>query len=118
MYSNKVVAQWVEEMARLTKPDNIVWLDGSEEERIRLTEQAVSTGEMKYLNQEKYPGCLFHRTAKNDVARVEHLTFICTSKEEDAGPTNNWMAPAQAYETAGKIFDGSMRGRTMYVIPY
>ncbi|OPX87084.1 phosphoenolpyruvate carboxykinase (GTP) [Pelotomaculum sp. PtaB.Bin117] len=118
MYSNKAVAQWVEEMAKLTKPDKIVWLDGSDEERIRLTEEAVSTGEIKYLNQEKYPGCLYHRTAKNDVARVEHLTFICSRKEEDAGPTNNWMVPAEAYERAGKIFDGSMRGRTMYVIPY
>jgi len=118
MYTNKAVTQWVEEMAKLTKPDKIVWLDGSDEERIRLTEEAVSTGEMKYLNQEKYPGCLFHRTAKNDVARVEHLTFICSRKKEDAGPTNNWMAPEEAYEKAGKIFDGSMRGRTMYVIPY
>ncbi|OPY57756.1 MAG: Phosphoenolpyruvate carboxykinase (GTP) [Pelotomaculum sp. PtaU1.Bin035] len=118
MYNNKAVAQWVEEMAKLTKPDKVVWLDGSDEERIRLTEEAVSTGEMKYLNQEKYPGCLFHRTASNDVARVEHLTFICTTNKEDAGPTNNWMAPAEAYDKAGKIFDGSMRGRTMYVIPY
>jgi len=118
MYNNKAVAQWVEEMARLTKPDKIVWLDGSEEERVRLTEEAVGTGEIKYLNQKKYPGCLFHRTARNDVARVEHLTFICSRKKEDAGPTNNWMAPEEAYEKAGEIFDGSMRGRTMYVIPY
>lgn len=118
MYSNKAVTQWVEEMARLTKPDKIDWLDGSEEERVRLTEEAVRTGELKYLNQEKYPGCLFHRTAKNDVARVEHLTFICSRKKEDAGPTNNWMAPEEAYARAGKIFDGAMRGRTMYVIPY
>jgi len=118
MYTNKAVIQWVEEMVKLTKPDKVVWLDGSDEERKRLTEEAVSTGEMKYLNQELYPGCLFHRTAKNDVARVEHLTFICSRKKEDAGPTNNWMAPEEAYEKAGKIFDGSMRGRTMYVIPY
>ncbi|MDF9409265.1 phosphoenolpyruvate carboxykinase (GTP) [Pelotomaculum isophthalicicum JI] len=118
MYKNKAVTQWVEEMAKLTKPDKIVWLDGSDEERIRLTQEAVSTGEIKYLNQEKYPGCLFHRTAKNDVARVEHLTFICSRNKEDAGPTNNWMAPEEAYEKAGRIFDGSMRGRTMYVIPY
>jgi len=118
MYNNKAVTQWVEEMARLTKPDKIVWLDGSDEERIRLTEEAVSTGEMKYLNQEKYPGCLYHRSKRDDVARVEHLTFICTSNKEDAGPTNNWMAPAEAYKKAGEIFEGSMRGRTMYVIPY
>ncbi|MDD4169553.1 MAG: phosphoenolpyruvate carboxykinase (GTP) [Desulfotomaculaceae bacterium] len=118
MYNNKAVAQWVEEMAKLTKPDQIIWLDGSDEERIRLTEEAVRTGEMKYLDQVKYPGCLYHRTASNDVARVEHLTFICSSKKEDAGPTNNWMAPAEAYKKAARIFDGSMRGRTMYVIPY
>lgn len=118
MYNNKAVKEWVEEMAMLTKPDKIVWLDGSEEERKRLEEEANSTGEMKYLDQEKLPGCLLHRTAKNDVARVEHLTFICTTNKEDAGPTNNWMSPAEAYDKLGKIFDGSMRGRTMYVIPY
>ncbi|KJS18132.1 MAG: phosphoenolpyruvate carboxykinase [Peptococcaceae bacterium BRH_c4b] len=118
MHSNRAVKQWVEEMVKLTKPDNIVWLDGSEEEREGLTKQALKTGEMIELDQEKYPGGLYHRTAINDVARVEHLTFICTSKKEDAGPTNNWMAPSEAYEKLGKLFDGSMKGRTMYVIPY
>jgi phosphoenolpyruvate carboxykinase (GTP) len=118
MYSNKSVQLWVEEMAKLTKPDDIVWLDGSEEERQRLTKQALATGEMVELDQEKLPGCLYHRTAVNDVARVEHLTFICTTKQEDAGPTNNWMSPKEAYDKLGKLFDGSMKGRTMYVIPY
>ncbi|MCL2766292.1 MAG: phosphoenolpyruvate carboxykinase (GTP) [Peptococcaceae bacterium] len=118
MYSNKAVTDWVEEMAKLTKPDKIYWCDGSDEERQKLTDEAVSTGEVKYLNQELYPGCLFHRTAETDVARVEHLTFICTPNKEDAGPTNNWMAPDEAYAKAGAIFDGSMKGRTMYVIPY
>lgn len=118
MYNNPSVTKWVEEMAKLTKPDKIVWLDGSEEEKERLIEEACRTGELKELNQKKLPGCYLHRTAINDVARVEHLTFICTSKKEDAGPTNNWMAPAEAYEKLGRIFDGSMRGRTMYVIPY
>ena len=118
MYNNKAVKNWVEEMSKLTKPDNIVWLDGSAEEKERLTKEALSTGELYELDQEKLPGCVLHRTAVNDVARVEHLTFICTSRKEDAGPTNNWMAPAEAYERLGKIFDGSMKGRTMYVIPY
>jgi len=118
MYNNKAVSDWVQEMAALTKPDNIVWIDGSEEEKKRLTDEAVSTGEVRWLNQDVLPGCIYHRTAENDVARVEHLTFICTPKQEDAGPTNNWMSPAEAYDKLGKLFDGSMTGRTMYVIPY
>ena len=118
MYSNMAVKNWVEEMAKLTKPDNIAWLDGSIEEKDRLTKQSLSMGEILELDQDKLPGCYIHRTAINDVARVEHRTFICTSKKEDAGPTNNWMAPADAYEKLGKLFDGSMKGRTMYVIPY
>ena len=118
MYNNKAVSDWVQEMAALTKPDNVVWIDGSEEEKQRLTDEAVSTGEIRLLNQEILPGCIYHRSAENDVARVEHLTFICTKEKDDAGPTNNWMAPAEAYEKLGKLFDGSMKGRTMYVIPY
>jgi phosphoenolpyruvate carboxykinase (GTP) len=105
-------------MAGLTKPDTIVWIDGSEEERALLTEEAAASGEIELLNQEKLPGCIYHRTAENDVARVEHLTFICTSKKEDAGPTNNWMPPEEAYDKLGALFDGSMTGRTMYVVPY
>lgn len=118
MYNNKAVEIWVQEMAKLTKPDRIVWLDGSEEERKRLADEACSTGEMREANQDKYPVCYLHRTAQNDVARVEHLTFICTKNKDDAGITNNWMAPEEAYGKLGKIFDGSMIGRTMYVIPY
>lgn len=118
MYTNKAVQEWVEEMAKLTKPDNIVWIDGSEEEKKWLEEEAVSTGELTELNQKELPGCLLHRTAVNDVARVEHRTFICTKDKEDAGPTNNWMDPKEAYGKLGKLFDGSMKGRTMYVIPY
>lgn len=118
MYSNKAVQNWVDEMARLTKPDQIVWIDGSEEEKERLMQECYKDGELIELDQEKLPGCSYHRTAVNDVARVEHRTFICTSKKEDAGPTNNWMAPKEAYEKLGKLFDGSMRGRTMYAIPY
>ncbi|HHW47781.1 MAG TPA: phosphoenolpyruvate carboxykinase (GTP) [Clostridiaceae bacterium] len=118
MYANKAVKKWVDEMAKLTKPARIVWIDGSEEEKEGLEKEALSTGELIQLNQEKLPGCFLHRTDVNDVARVEHRTFICTRKKEDAGPTNNWMDPQEAYEKLGKLFDGSMRGRTMYVIPY
>jgi len=118
MYNNTAVSAWVHEMAVLTKPDSIVWVDGSEEERERLTQMAVSAGEMQYLNSETLPGCLYHRTAENDVARVEHLTYICTPEKEDAGPTNNWMSPDEAYEKLSRLFDGSMTGRTMYAIPY
>ncbi|MBP6965778.1 MAG: phosphoenolpyruvate carboxykinase (GTP) [Armatimonadetes bacterium] len=105
-------------MARLCKPDRVVWCDGTQEEKDRLTAEALSTGELLELNQEKLPGCTLHRTATNDVARTEHLTFICTRREEDAGPTNNWMSPEEAYAKLGDLFDGSMRGRTMYVIPF
>jgi phosphoenolpyruvate carboxykinase (GTP) len=99
-------------------PDRIVWIDGSEEEKDRLTREAEASGEVVRLNQEVLPGCLFHRTAVNDVARTEDLTYICTTLPEDAGPTNNWMSPAEGYRRAGEIFEGSMRGRTMYVIPF
>ncbi|MFC1911609.1 phosphoenolpyruvate carboxykinase (GTP), partial [Chloroflexota bacterium] len=92
--------------------------DGSETERQRLERGAFSTGELVQLDQKKLPGCVYHRTAVDDVARTEHLTFICTSKKEDAGPTNNWMSPEEGYQRAGAIFRGSMKGRTMYVIPF
>ena len=115
---NKHLLEWVEEMAHLTKPDQIVWCDGSEEERQRLTEQAVAKGILIPLNHEKLPGCYLHRSNPNDVARVEQLTFICTPTKEEAGPTNNWMAPDEAYDKLARLFDGSMRGRTMYVMPY
>ncbi|MDH7482665.1 MAG: phosphoenolpyruvate carboxykinase (GTP) [Armatimonadota bacterium] len=110
--------EWVEKMARLCEPDEVVWCDGSVEEKERLTREALSTGELIELNQEKLPGCVYHRTATNDVARTEHLTFICTEREEDAGPTNNWMSPKDAYTRLGALFKGSMRGRTMYVVPF
>ena len=116
--SNKSVLKWVDEMVALTKPDHVIWIDGSEEQLEALRAEACSTGEMIKLNEEKLPGCYLHRSAVNDVARVEGRTFICTRKEEDAGPTNNWMDPKEAYEKLGKLFDGAMKGRTMYVIPY
>ncbi len=115
---HRELIRWVEEMALLTKPEKVVWCDGSEEEKKRLEREALSTGELIELNREKLPGCFLHRTALNDVARTEHLTFICTSKKEDAGPNNNWMFPKEGYEKASAIFNGSMKGRTMYVIPF
>jgi len=118
MTQNKHVLSWIDEMAALTQPDKIVWIDGSEEQTEALRAEACSTGEMIKLNQEKLPGCYLHRTAVNDVARVEGRTFICTSKKEDAGNINNWMAPAECYEKLSKLYKGSMKGRTMYVIPY
>ena len=110
--------EWIEQMAQMCQPDNIILIDGSEEQKQQLTEEADSTGEITILDQEKLPGCLYHRTAVNDVARTENLTFICTKIKEDAGPNNNWMAPEEGYRRAGDIFAGSMKGRTMYIIPF
>jgi len=118
MTENKKLKKWVKEMAALCEPDKIVWIDGSEKEKKRLEREATKTGEVIRLNKKKLPGCLYHRTAQNDVARTEHLTYICTRKKSDAGPTNNWLPPSLAYRRARKIFKGSMRGRTMYVIPF
>ncbi len=118
MTTNKKVLTWLEEMKALCKPEKVVWIDGSKEQLKALREEAVASGEMIKLNQEKLPGCYYHRTAENDVARVEDRTFICTETEEEAGPINNWMAPAEMYAKLNKLYDGSMVGRTMYVIPY
>lgn len=115
---NPTVRQWIEEMAALTKPDQIVWIDGSKEQKEQLTAEAMSTGELLEMNQERWPGCVYHRTAVNDVARVEHRTFICAPTREEAGPTNNWADPAEMYEKLHALYDGCMQGRTMYVIPY
>jgi len=109
---------WVEESAQLTKPSKIVWCDGSEAENKRLTELMLDDGTYIELNQKTYPRCYLHRSNPNDVARTEGLTFICTQKKIDAGPTNNWMAPAEAKERVRPLFDGAMKGRTMYVVPY
>lgn len=116
--NNKNVLNWVDEMVALTKPDKVVWIDGSEEQLAALRAEAIASGEMLELNQEKLPGCLYHRTAENDVARVEDRTFICSREKENAGPTNNWCDPKEMYAKLTPIFDGVMKGRTMYVIPY
>ncbi len=118
MTNHIVLKKWIAECAELCQPDEIVWCDGSDAERERLEREAFATGELIQLNQEKLPGCVYHRTAANDVARTEHLTYICVSRKEDAGPTNNWMSPEEGYKRAGAIFRGSMRGRTMYVVPF
>ncbi len=118
MTNNKNVLTWVDEMVALTKPDKVVWIDGSKEQLDKLREEAISTGEMIKLNEELLPGCLYHRTAANDVARVEDRTFICSKKKEDAGPTNNWMDPEEMKAKLLPLYDGAMKGRTMYVIPY
>ncbi len=116
--NNPNVLKWVDEMVALTKPDKVVWIDGSKEQLDALRAEAIATGEMIELNQEKLPGCLYHRTQPNDVARVEDRTFICTKNKEDAGPTNNWMDPQEMYAKLTPMYDGVMKGRTMYVIPY
>ena len=116
--TNKAVLSWIDEMAKITKPDQIVWIDGSEEQLEALRAQAVEEGIMIKLNEEKLPGCYLHRTDPNDVARVEGRTYICCKKQEDAGPTNNWMDPEEMYAKLYALYDGTMKGRTMYVIPY
>jgi phosphoenolpyruvate carboxykinase (GTP) len=115
---NKALLQWVDEVSLLTKPDRVVWCDGSEKEKDRFTKEAVDAGVLIQLNQKKRPGCYLHRSNPNDVARVEHLTFICTPTQQEAGPTNKWMAPDEAKEKLRKLCDGAYRGRTMYVVPY
>ena len=114
----KELKAWIKECADLCQPDEIVWIDGSQEQKRKLEKEACASGEITALNEKKMPGCFWHRTAINDVARTEHLTYICTKKKQDAGITNNWMSPKEAYKKAGAIFRGSMKGRTMYVIPF
>ncbi len=115
---NPNVNKWVDEMIALCKPAKVVWIDGSKEQLDCLRDEAVATGEMIRLNEEKLPGCLYHRTLPNDVARVEDRTFICSRKKEDAGPTNNWCDPKEMYAKLTPMYDGVMKNRTMYIIPY
>lgn len=118
MTTNKKVLQFVDEAVALAKPDKVVWIDGSETQLEALRKEAIASGEMIKLNDEKLPGCLYHRTKPNDVARVEGRTFICSRRKEDAGPTNNWMDPEEMYKKLKAIAKDSMIGRTMYVIPF
>ncbi|NQU18659.1 phosphoenolpyruvate carboxykinase (GTP) [bacterium] len=118
MTKHNKLDRWVKDMAGLCKPDSIIWIDGSEKQKKNLEKEAFSTGELIQLDQKKLPGCVYHRTAINDVARTENLTFICTKRKSDVGPINNWMSPPKAYKKASDIFRGSMKGRKMYVIPF
>jgi len=118
MSQNRALQSWVGENERLCRPKQVVWCDGTEEERVRLTEEAMRVGDFIPMNPTRLPGCYLHRSAVNDVARTEKLTFICSGTKDDAGPTNNWLAPAEAYDRLRRILDGSMSGRTMYVVPF
>ena len=116
--TNTHLASWVDEVAKLMKPERVHWCDGSSAEKSRLTDEAVASKVLIPLDQKRWPGCYFHHSNPGDVARVEHLTFICTPTKEQAGPTNNWMDPKEAYQKLRGIYDGAMKGRTMYVVPY
>ena len=115
---NKTVIDWIEEKIALVSPDEVMWIDGSEEQLDALRAKACETGEMTKLNEDILPGCLLHRTKPNDVARVENRTFICAESADQAGPTNNWMDPSEAYKMLYDIARDSYKGRTMYIIPY
>ena len=112
------IQKWVDEISKLTMPDRVVWCDGSEAERDAITKEAVAAGELIELNQQKLPGCYLHRSAPHDVARTEHLTFVCSKEKDDAGPNNNWMSPPEARDKLSPLFRGAMKGRTMYVVPF
>src|SRR5262249_18997241 len=116
--TNRKVQSWIEEQAKLCQPDQIFWCDGSAAEKDFLTRCAVAQGILIQLNQENLPGCYYHRSNPNDVARVEQCTYLCTENQDDAGPTNNWAAPAEMYQKLYGMARGGMRGRTMYVVPY
>src|SRR4051812_26697222 len=116
--ANDCVRKWVAESADMCQPDRIVWCDGSEDEKRTLCDQGVRDGIFIKLNETKLPRSYLHRSNPNDVARSEHLTFICTPSQDSAGPTNNWMEPKQAFAKLKELFNGCMRGRTMYVVPF
>jgi len=116
--TNASLKRWVEEVARLTQPSDIHWCDGSDAENTRLLEAMLKSGDLIKLNQDTHPNCYLHRSHPSDVARVEHLTYVCTRSKEDAGPNNHWMDPSEAHKKIDALFEGAMRGRTMYVIPY
>src|SRR5438132_5107014 len=115
---NSTIHKWVSEIRDLTKPDAVVYCDGSEDEKNRLIGECLATGELIELNQKKLPGCYLHRSAPHDVARTEHLTFVCTRHKEDSGPNNNWMPPADAKAKLAALYKGAMKGRTLFVVPF
>src|SRR5689334_5882083 len=107
--SNREAARWVEDISRLCTPDSVYWCDGSDEEKTQLLRECLASGELEELNQQTLPGCYLHRSDPRDVARTEELTFICNRTREEAGATNNWMAPQEAYQKLSEIFRGSMK---------
>ena len=115
---SKQVTEWVASVRELTQPEAIYWVEGSEAEYRRFITELQSSGELQKLNEAHYPNCFLARSHPSDVARVEHLTFVCTTKQDDAGPNNNWMAPAEAHAKMRELFKGCMKGRTLYVVPY
>jgi phosphoenolpyruvate carboxykinase (GTP) len=115
---NSALKSWVDDVAALTKPSGIHWCDGSEAENARLIDEMLASGTLSRLNAEKHPNCYLHRSDPSDVARTEHLTFICSKEQADAGPNNNWMSPDEAKKKLTPLYDGAMKGRTLYVIPY
>ena len=115
---SRAVFEWVESVRKLTQPSSVYWCEGSASEIRELTAQLVRSGELTALNAQQFPGCLLARSSPSDVARVEHLTFVCTRSKDDAGPNNNWMAPDEAHAKMRALFSGCMRGRTLYVVPY
>src|SRR3954469_20102573 len=118
MADQQGIRRWVDGVAALTTPDRIVYCDGSEAERTQLIQECLATGELIELNQDKLPNCYLHRSAPHDVARTEHLTFVCTRHKEEAGPNNNWMPPGDAKTKLAALYKGAMKGRTMYVVPF
>ncbi len=116
--ANATLCAWVEKFHALAQPDRVFWVDGSEEEKDFLLAEAVAQGVFTKLNEDKLPGCYYHRSNPNDVARVEQCTFICTPAKDQAGPTNNWAAPREMYDKLHALLEGAMKGRTMYVVPY
>lgn len=118
MTDNQNILQFVDKYEKLFKPDEVVWIDGSKEQHKLLVSEAIAVGEVIKLSNSLMPGCLYHSTDVNDVARVEDRTFICTKERETVGVTNNWMESGEAYDKLDKIADGAMKGRTMYVIPF
>jgi phosphoenolpyruvate carboxykinase (GTP) len=118
MSMNVALNEWVEDVARLTKPDSIHWCTGDQDESDALIQAMLASGDLIKLNPDTHPNCYLHRSHPSDVARVEHLTFVCTRAKDDAGPNNHWMDPSEAHRRIDALFEGSMRGRTMYVVPY
>ena len=118
MPANDYVRDWVRETVTLTEPEHVFWCDGSEEEKEYLTQQAVQQGVLIPLDQKKWPRCYYHHSNPNDVARVEHCTYVCTRREKEAGPTNNWMEPRLMRQKLRGMLSGAMKGRTLFVIPY